>query len=262
MFPGFINMNRLIGCNLENAKFILKDLAQFHAVPLALKLQKPDEFEKKVKVYMACFHPEPPKFDYTPVQKKISKILRNREFCVPLLPKIEKSVNHMFDLSKTFREPFATIVHRDMWVNNFMVALDGEKVVKNKFVDFQAYSYNSPVRDLLFFLFTSVQFEVIKENLDKLLKFYHEQFTQTLTDLDCCTLEFSYEKFMEEIKYFGRHEIGHILYMLLFVVCAKKGITGNGADPGLVNKENILPEAKERAWWILQEFENRKWMES
>lgn len=261
LFLGFVNLNRYIGCNLDASKIILKDMAQLHAVPLALKIQRPEVFEKKIKAFMACFHPEPPEYDNSLAEQNILNILRDRDFCVPLFPKIKNSFKYALKVSKTFREPFATIVHRDIWVNNFMVKLDGQKVVKNKFVDLQVYSYDSPVKDLLFFLFTSVQFDVLKNNLDNLMRFYHEQFIKTLTDLGCCTTDFSYEKFMEEIKYYGRHEIGHILYMLLFVVCAKKGITGNGDDPGRVAKENILPEAKERAWWILQEFENRKWME-
>lgn len=233
-------------------------MAQFHAVPIALKLQKPEEFDKKIKVYMACFHPEPPKFDYGPVQLKISKILRQREFCVPLLPKIEDSVRHMFDLPKTFREPFATIVHRDMWVNNFMLKLEDGKVIRNKLLDFQAYTYSSPVKDLLFFLFTSVQFDVLRENLDNLLTFYHEQFTQTLSDLDCYTIDFSYDKFIEEIKHYGKQEIGHILSMLLFIVHGEKSENG---DPWFTPIENISLEVKEQAWWILQEFENRMWMD-
>lgn len=210
---------------------------------------------------MACFHPEPPEFDNSPAERNILDILSDRQSCATLLPKLERSFPFAFCLQKTFREPFATMVHRDLWVNNFMVKLDGGTVIKNKFVDFQAYSYNSPVRDLLFFLFTSVQAEVIQENLNDLLKFYHEYFINTLSDLGCCTDQFSYEKFMEEIDFFGKFEIGHIIYMLLFIVCGNKDIPATGGDPGLVPKDKISPDARERAWWILQEFENRKWLE-
>lgn len=210
---------------------------------------------------MACFHPAPPEFDNSPAERNILDILSDHESCVPLLSKLEKSFPFAFLLLKTFREPFATMVHRDMWINNFMVKIDGDKVVKNKFVDFQAYSYDSPVRDLLFFLFTSVQTNVLKEHLDELLKYYHENFIQVLSELGCCTAGFSYDIFLEEIEFHGKFEISHIIYMVLFVVFGNKEIPATGGDPGLVPKDKIYPDAKERAWWLLQEFESRKWLE-
>lgn len=254
-------MDRHVGCDLETAKLILRDMAQLHAVPIALKLQQPEVFQENVKAYLACFHPEPPKADTSAFDQNLLDILSDQESCISLLPKIRKSLEYAHVLSKDFREPFATIVHRDMWVNNFMVKLDGRKVVNNRFVDFQTYSYNSPVRDLLFFLCTSVQFKDLRENFDDLVTFYYNHFVQTLEDFNCCLSDFSYENFMDEIKYYGGYEIAHILFMLVFIVCGKKGAPEAAVSPGLVPKEEILPEAKERAWWLIQEFHERKWME-
>lgn len=240
---------------------MLSDLAQFHAVPVALKLQRPEVFEQKVKKYMACFYPSPAEYDSPGSLKNLLDVLGDCEQCVPLLPKFKKWFKHAFLLVTTFKEPFTTLIHRDMWVNNFMVKLDGEKVVKNKFVDFQEYSYDSPVKDLLFFLFTSVQYDILKEKLDELLKYYHQHFVKTLVDLGCDTTEFSYNKFMEEIKTFASFEIGHIIFMYLFIVSASKELSVVDSDPGLIPKEKLSPEARERACWTLLEFEKRKWLE-
>lgn len=237
-------------------------MAQFHAVPIALKLQQPETFEKKVKKYLACFHPLPPEFVCPEAEQTILDILSECEYCLPTIPKFKKWYKHAFDITTEFTEPFATVVHRDMWINNFMVKLDGDLIAKNKFVDFQLYSYDAPVKDLLFFLFTSVQVDVLKTNLDYLLKHYHKHFLHTLMELNCPITDFSYDKFMEQIKLYGGFEVGHIIYMLLFVVCAKKEMLPDlDTDPGYIPKEKLLPEAKERSRWILQEFEKRKWME-
>lgn len=76
------------------------------------------------------------------------EILEEDEECRPFLSKMQKSLQLLKTDLHNFREPFATIVHKDIWMNNFMVKLENGKVVKIKFVDFQNYTYESPVRDL------------------------------------------------------------------------------------------------------------------
>lgn len=265
LFLGYYNVDRQLGCNLETTKIILKDLAQFHAVPVALKLKKPKIFEEKVKKYMACFYPPLPPVDKSYLNSIVMAILRENQVCAKLIPKVEKSSKHDRVHNKNFREPFASISHQDLWVNNFMVKSDGEIVVSNKFIDFQTCTYDSPVRDLLFFLFTSVQFDVIKEHLDHLLEFYHANFVKTLEALGCATTDFSEEAFFEELFYFGEYEIHHILFMYLLIVTAKKGgkpptEEGPPGVPGLPTQDEVPLAVKQKAWWILYEFDKRNWL--
>lgn len=253
-------MDRHIGCDLEATKFILKDLAKFHAVPLALKLLRPDTFENKVKKYMACFNPEVKGFDGPPNEIILTLLEENLE-CAALLPKIKKSIDLQKDDRTSFREPFATLSHKDMWVNNFMVKLENGKVVTNKFVDFQGFTYESPVRDLLFYLFTSVKIDVLKENLDYFLKLYHEHFVKTLEDLQCSTKVFSYENYNDEIQHYATYEIFHILFMLIIVVMGKKDGPPKKEDAApVISKDNLSTDIKERVWWIVKEFGQRKWL--
>lgn len=253
---GFENLDRHVGCNMNATKYILTDLAKFHAIPLALKLLKPATFDKKVKKYMSCFNLEEKQ---GPPSNVIIEILEENPACQPLINKMEKSAKLLTD-ERTFREPFATLSHKDMWINNFMVKLENGKVIKNKFVDFQAYTYDSPVRDLLFFLFTSVEITILKENLDYFLKFYHDQFIATLIELNCPTLDFSFEKFMDEIHYYGVFEIFHLMFMLVLVVHGKKGEAPSGDGPPHILLSAIPQKVKETVWWIVQEFEKRDWL--
>lgn len=259
-------MDRQLGCDLENAKLILRDLAKFHAVPIALKLKKPTVFEENVKKYMANFYPAPPQVDKSAPNAVIAVILRENKSCIPLISKVEESYKRLTAQENDIREPFASISHQDLWVNNFMVRNEGDKIVHNKFVDFQTCTYDSPARDLIFFLFSSVQLNTLKEHLDDLLQYYHQFFIETLKDLGCSVEEFSYEKFNNELKHYGIYEIHHILFMLLFILTAKKG--GNKPPnkskgppiPPLPTQDEVPFEAKIRAWWILQEFGRRNWL--
>lgn len=253
-------MDRHVGIDLDTAKFIIKDMAEFHAIPLALKLQKPELFGKKIEPYMACFHPEPPAVNTCIFKQNLLNCLKGRENSELLMQKFEESLKYLFIVSKDIREPFATLIHRDIWVNNFMVKIKGGKVVKNKFVDFQMYSYNSPVRDLLFFMCSSIQFEVLKVNIDYFLKYYHQHFAETLRVLGSFNDDFSYDNLLKEIMHYGIQEIGHIIYLLLFVVRGKEDPEDKD-NIALLNKEQVLPEIKEMAWWMIEEFEKRKWLE-
>lgn len=148
-----------------------------------------------------------------------------------------------------------------------MVKVEEGRVVSNKFIDFQFYTYDSPVKDLLFFLFTSVQFDVLKENLGGFLDYYYDNFKQVLDKLGCLNNELTYQNFLEEIYYYGEHEIFHIIFMLVFIVTAKPGKTkppGENKDPSkpppMPTKDDIPIAVKQRACWIIQEFQKRNWL--
>lgn len=189
-------------------------------------------------------------------------ILEDDEVCKSLIHKVQESLDSFKDTWFSYREPFATLSHKDMWINNFMVRLEEGKIVENKFVDFQGFTYESPVRDLLFFLFTSVQIDTLKEHLDYLLKFYHEQFIKTLENLKCPIGEFSFGKLMDEIREYCLFDMYHLLFMMVLVVFGKKiqNEDGEVITPHFIPKESIPMEVRERAWWVFKECYNRKWI--
>lgn len=260
-------MDRSVGCSSDVAKLILKDLARFHAVPIALKLKKPRLFEEKIKKNMACFYPPPPEIDKSVPNATLEAIIEEGDNCRHLILKVRESMKYDGEYNTEVKEPYVTITHQDLWVNNFMIKYEKNILTSNKFVDFQGCTYDSPVRDVLFFLFTSVQFDVLQDQLDKLLEYYHQYFEKTLEDLGCPTDEFSEEHYFDEIYRCGIMEIYHILFMYLFIVIGKKGGTvptldeqGVSGVPALPTQQEIPQAAKRRAWWILQEFHKRGWL--
>ncbi|CAG9831175.1 unnamed protein product [Diabrotica balteata] len=123
---GFDNIDRFQGFDLATAKMILKSLAEFHAIPVAIK----------------------------------QRIIR-----------LSKRTLKRILLCDEFREPFATITHRDLWVNNIMVKQVENTTKEVKIVDFQLYSYDSPAADIFFFVFSSVNFDVLRNHVDDLFKY-------------------------------------------------------------------------------------------
>ncbi|CAH2002706.1 unnamed protein product [Acanthoscelides obtectus] len=121
---GFKNINRLEGFDLDGAKLVLKDLASLHAVPLALRLQKPNIFEEKVKAYFHIHEPSPPPNDPdSPKPEDVFlEICKDFGECAPYISEVEKILTHFKEnpgylwKSKPPSETWATLSHGDMWI--------------------------------------------------------------------------------------------------------------------------------------------------
>jgi hypothetical protein len=90
-----------------------------------------------------------------------------------------------------------------------------------KFLDFQGNVYDSPAKDLLFFLYTSAAEGVMAKNYDELIRLYHQNFTECLKDVGCDISPFTFELLLDEIDMFAPSEVYHVLFMLL-PICAEK----------------------------------------
>ncbi|CAH1155958.1 unnamed protein product [Phaedon cochleariae] len=262
---GYANVDRHTGFDLRTTLHLLSVIAKFHAVPLALKLQDIETFNRKVKPFFACSNPRSPKPPVDHILPMLLKALEAKESCIRLLPKLSKSLKHFGGVvTEDFREPFATISHKDMWVNNLMVKFEAGEPVDSKIVDFQMYSYDSPVVDLLFFLMTSVETEVLKANLDCFLEHYHRVFIDTLKSLGCDVEPFSYKNFMEEIAVGVERELAHACFMLCFVVRVKNPmVPPDGAfdgPPPAMEEVHFSDDTLDRVCWILEECDRRGWM--
>lgn len=93
-----------------------------------------------------------------------------------------------------------------------MMKYENGKPISNKFVDFQCYDYKSPAIDLLNFLLTSVNTDVLKEEFDGLLKFYHSEFVDNLKKMGC------------DIEPFKLVFCGFLVFLIIFIVITHKNI--------------------------------------
>ncbi|XP_072381947.1 uncharacterized protein [Diabrotica undecimpunctata] len=258
---GFDNIDRFQGFDLATAKMILKSLAEFHAIPVAIKVKDTKTFEKNIKAFMSCNFPSPPKPPVEYIFEIIYNVLQDESY-KKFIPKIQESFKKFSLLCDEFREPFATITHRDLWVNNIMVKQVENTTEEVKIVDFQLYSYDSPAADIFFFLFSSVNFDVLKNHVDDLFKYYQQHFQKTLKDLDC-DLDFSYEKFIEELSLATRWELAHTIFFVCFVINGPKGGLPMPKDVNEkpdVSKIKIPDFVADRIKWILSECDRRNWL--
>lgn len=105
-----------------------------------------------------------------------------------ILHRFQKYLMPQANATEASDNQFSTLIHSDLWANNILVKYgDREKsmVEEVTFIDFQFVSYGSPAIDLYFFLFTSLQTELLSlEIIDEFVEFYCEYLTRFLFQLN------------------------------------------------------------------------------
>lgn len=268
---GFQILDRTIGFNLDQSRFILTKMAEMHATTLALKFLRPEVFKTKVEP----FFQEYKVFDMEEESDRKMmdgslKVIKDDEVCKRYFPQIEelfwKNLHqaHIKNNKTNSSSLFHTLTHHDLWVNNIMVKIENNKICDVKFVDFQLYEYASFTRDVLFFVFSSVQTSVLKQSCDDLLLHYFDSLLKYLVSLKCDLKIFTYDAFLNDIKdVINEGEFFHILGMLPPIFATEKDTKDVEAlelNDILFEESEITENHREKACFIVREFIKRGWV--
>lgn len=188
-------------------------MARFHALGMVTKYKQPEYFEV-LKQRSKCIKLETGDFDNMR-DDMLKKIADDPEIGVH----IDRCSAVLNDSMRVAMwnilpdEPWSTIAHADFWVNNIMFHRDeNDRVDDVKFVDFQNYLFFNPLRELVFFLFSST--ENSNEYIDELIDLYYETFIAVLVRMDCDTESFTREKFDAHLPSSAKFEFMHVIFML------------------------------------------------
>lgn len=217
---GYSTSECMVGFDLQTATVLVNNLAIFHAVPLAIKIKKPDFFKVKILPNLrseVSFSETPDEIKAGSLDKMIVVAEKN-EHCLPLPHNFRKYLvngQRAFEHGPKVREPFATIGHSDYWTNNILVKYENDGTIKTKMLDFQVMDYGSPARDLIFLLYSSVQSSTVSEHYDELINIYYTAFINTLKLFNCDVSPFTFDAFQEELQIEAREsQLFHCLMML------------------------------------------------
>ncbi|KAJ8939871.1 hypothetical protein NQ314_010959 [Rhamnusium bicolor] len=233
---GYKTEDRLVGFDLDGARIVVKDLAKFHAIPIALKLLKPNDFKEKILPSLVKNKglEQLPEEVGRAFHDSIMEGAIEIEELRPYLGRIQKLVDYAAANPYVNRpppnEPWGTMSHSDYWTSNTMLLRDADgKPIKNKMVDLQLMRYSSAPRDLIFFLFTSVINTVLEKHYDELIQLYYNSFVDNLKDFNLDLTPFSWDFFQKELEEVGPTEVYHVLVMLK-PICTERGKVQNSLE--------------------------------
>ncbi|KAF7279862.1 uncharacterized protein LOC143196387 [Rhynchophorus ferrugineus] len=267
---GYITEDRLKGFDLSAARVILKDLARFHATPIALRLLKPEVFKEKVLpsgVYNKGLEQLPEEIGQA-FHNAILDGAREIPELEPYRERVEKLAADGIKNPWVFREnpseTWGTICHADFWVSNTMV-LKNEKgeTISNKIVDLQLNRFWSCCCDVVFFLYTSIINSVLEEHFDELLKLYHHHLIRNLSYYPIDLEPFSWENFLKELNEIAPSELYHVLVMLK-PICTERGKVTNTLeefqDTDWSRKDLLGPNHRRKLKDTVLSLIEREWM--
>ncbi|XP_072393447.1 uncharacterized protein [Diabrotica undecimpunctata] len=266
---GYKNLDRHVGFDLDTSKLILKDLAMFHAVPLAMRLLEPEEFGNLTKDLKLPFPEQPPKEEngkerpdphiFNILIKIFNENKSQKHVAAKFIKMTEYHKEKMTGHKKNERPigAFSTIIHHDMWLNNTMQKVVNGVSIKNKFCDFQMCEVNSPTIDLILFLFSSVELSCLENNVDNLIKYYHEEFVNILKRLNVYSDEYSYTKFLKDFTNNCQEGIFQALMMIPTVIFGEKGKIFKIGSP--MEVEDVPPMALKKLILMCEEAAARDW---
>ncbi|EDX03176.1 uncharacterized protein LOC6730410 [Drosophila simulans] len=233
---GYRPGNRHRPYNLAETVLILHYLAQYHALPIALRLKKPQVYEEFVRPYFK-------KFDMNCNIDQAETEIMNNEILkdIKLVTSDEREVNRVKELLDIFQAfqasndvddgPFTTLVHGDLWINNMMLKYGEEGTpLKVKIVDFQIAQYGSLVHDIIFVLFSSVDVNVLEDNFYNFLTIYYNAFIQTLRSVNVDTSNYTYELFLNEVQQTAHVQLPHAIFMMKVILADNSTIPKDYKD--------------------------------
>ncbi|XP_022222454.2 uncharacterized protein LOC111074117 [Drosophila obscura] len=221
----YVPGQRLQPYDLSHTLMALRYMAQFHALPLALRLLKPHVFQEKIKPFFDKFdwHAAAPESKAIMKAETLEDIRKATNNNVELVSRVKLLSDEFFDFLAAPPNlpdgPFTSIIHSDFWINNLMFQYgpSGEPT-HMKIIDFQTAQYDSVVHDIISFLLSSVDIPILELHFEHMLGVYFKTFISCLAGVGAEVSGYSYEAFRAEVKRVAYIQVPHALFMTRFIL--------------------------------------------
>lgn len=261
---GYNTEDRITGMDKKHMIFAIKQLARLHALTIGYKLKKPNDFKSLIMPGLANAYNKASEIG---VQDMINKAMGNLKTLKQVESQISNIIKTMeYGAEKMIvqpKEPWATLVHSDFWVNNMLFLHDDKtkEIIDMKIVDLQLTQYDNGCLDLIFMILSSAKANVIDENLDEMLDTYYSSFIDYLKVLHIDVKEFTRDEFDKNVIESARRRLDQCL-MMVQVIQATRG-SARRVD-NIKNKENFLDmgrskENDDKLIHIVKIYEKRGW---
>ena len=263
---GYDTGDRIFGLDKKHTEFAIESLAKLHALAIALKTKKPQLYERIAAEVFLDVSNEITEKCVKDMFGKSKSDLENMEEIRPYIDRVNKTIEYGLEANKNLKKPeelWATFVHSDFWVNNMMFRHDEKgELVDMKIVDFQLSTYDYGMKDLIFFLVSSANEEILDNKLDYMFDFYYSCFIKMLKTLKVDTEKFSKQKFDEILNRCGPVKFNQCIMMAQVIQAPKKSISESenveGSNVFIDISDNLI--YKRKLLHIVTLFDKRGWL--
>lgn len=181
---GYKMADRKEGLDLHHSVVAIKALAKFHASSMVLHSEDPATMD----FYTESFYIEENRKMLTDFMEGVFNSLASEvetwngfEHFGPKVKAVSASaVDRMIELVKNKDGALKVLNHGDFWTNNMLFRYENGIAVDVKMVDFQLGRFASPALDILYFLHTSPNQNVLEDFWNHLIGEYLESLNETL----------------------------------------------------------------------------------
>ncbi|XP_055845199.1 uncharacterized protein LOC129911422 [Episyrphus balteatus] len=187
---GFEIQSRQLGLDEDHCSVVLRKLGQFHALSMVL-MKKDTTIARKFQ--KGLLHEEAVKSGpfvglFGTQLQKLASISTNWEGFEGISHKLFRFFENFSENVMKAVFPLKGLVnvlnHGDLWVNNLLFKrMEEDDSIDMRMIDFQFSFCGSPGFDLNYFLYTSLQLDVLINKRDQLIEIYHQSLVDTLKEL-------------------------------------------------------------------------------
>ncbi|XP_063224860.1 uncharacterized protein LOC134532360 [Bacillus rossius redtenbacheri] len=271
---GFKSHNRKNGLDLKHSLLAFRALARFHAASVKIRHEDKSLFAVLDK---HLFAGEKVKAIMKKMFDNFAAIIPQEveswpEFGTVWADRLRKRYQTLFEDVMTLLQrddtAFNVLNHGDCGIHNIMYRYSESsgEVEAVMLVDFQGCSYNSPVLDLHYFIFSSVSDDVRANHIDTLLREYHSELTATLEALGTppelnISLTDLLKEFDENMAY-GLYCATCLLPILTIDLSSSSGLTASNVIEGVTddskNLKSLLPDSFSASFKQILRFFDQK----
>lgn len=209
---GYRMWDKYTPINFEHARLLMMALGRLHAISFAMKLKKPELFEKFTDlkdIFVELISDENMKMFLEQSMTKCVDTLhpddiKNRSRFLRIAEHPTDTMASCVDQETA--EPYAVFNHGDCWMNNFLYNYTKRGTPTDiVLIDWQISRYCSPVIDLVYFIFICTDKQMRAKHFDELLSIYHRSLKELLDHLGGDTMvQFPFTALLRHLKRFGK----------------------------------------------------------
>lgn len=265
-YNGYDTEDRIWGLDKAHTEYSLERLARLHALVIALKIKKPQLFQRLAEEVLADVYNDTTEKCVIDMIKKAKADISEIDQMKPYLDRVNKTIEYgirsIGNGVAQPEEPWATLVHNDFWVNNMMFRHDQQgRLIDMKIVDFQLCVYDYGVNDLIFFLVSSLKKDILDNHLNDMIDLYYFSFIKFLKTLKVDTGRFTKQRFDEIVNQCAPIKFNQCI-MMVQVIQAPRGTAPNIKDTQSDIFLNRTDDdvCKQKLSQIVQLYDKKGWL--